>query len=1421
MSQDSQCYICSITQLLGKELQMCLPDFQRGYVWDETQWGQLWDDVSNLCGRLMESGSPDDLLPQHFLGVITLKRADGGTYAVLDGQQRLTTIAMLLDCLEAMGAETVNRIRFTGGEEASRATHGKEINDYINLGPKTGRKDGPTVYEQCCTYFLRRVTESAISPQTARDVVMNRLFLLVQMVDEDPHDVFESLNATGVALDFGDFLLNVLLERADKERKERKKDRTPPEDNEIKERWLGICKSIADAKAADTDAAEDDDAESAVENDDSEDFDAENDSGTKDGAPEDAPCSPLKLKKFLNALHRLTLPFAGAIPETVEAFEACFYRLDKYFNKQDSNTVSGVLDALERWAGLYRRVINPQRKDCEKYGFDLYYAGIVCTSAYIPMLMRALYQCEVNKTWKPEQATALFGAVVRFELFAEVYHNERDGSAIASGRNLLPWLDEIVYQLSLSDLSSILQILVADWDNYAGPLSKDLDGKKPEDTTLSSVYYSSRFSRLMLSIDYVESCNKIVPDTFFGPVQVEHMIAQVPEGFCFEDYGFDSSSVNSLYNLILLEQPANNSIKNDRPEVKLLRLLAFGDDEKPVSALFRQYYYLSAEYYALLETEPKKFKELQSERIGNLLRRVACFMLIENEPKAGVTLSKGNPIPLLCMERDVTGQIVSCAPVVKGGVAGAPTEAKPWLVLNERKIELIPTHTKESPNTVVLLKRGADPESCKVKGGEGLASQMAKGLICGCGANALHKWLKICNEEIRMKTAEIENSEKGDDEKRREKFALEKPYGIWRQMFGAAKEDMPYSRESNTKNDPNHSHALPTIEEEGNTFCYRAGFNVSDIVRAFKTLYRQIEENDYGCGICLDFALAYEPTEQSFVFADNKLLRTNIGYLGKRDLYAAYVAKKVTGIAAPTKKGKRIYTCDPYFHSETVSFGDLLNHYKEKLRIPMYQRRYVWGTPQWEELAQRLEQHPKLGTIILYREEGGGAISVVDGQQRLSTLAMAAAAMGAAVDMPEVLLVRTKDVRNEGNKFFAKRTDLLGRLMNCTFQVLWIENATQRYQYEVFASVNGKGKKLTNEERAKNLLMKRFPNNNKEWIQIKNFTECPGFLQAFLERTERNDVSEKAFYPKLKRRIKGEKGEWNELTRLYDLYRGIHESGKGWFNAYRMLGVTTGDALLLDLLENNEGDVNAQEECRHLMMVYFLLYALKGTANDRKSINRKLPKLVGRVSCQKPLQLVFGDVDDDILISQLATSHKADAETLAETVWKNLCEQNITSMRREAAGFLLLSLENWMDASWKEGQAFNIDKKTTLEIEHICPVSDAKWPNGVPRPRLYALENLCLLEKTINVHVSDKMLTVKNGDGKLQTNAKSKKTYSNSSLKMPKMFYTEAGKVDSKMVELVGELGVFSAEKAKTREGLLHDAVINGLTEALEEILPN
>lgn len=90
-----------VNELFERDVRYLVPLFQRAYVWDESdQWEPLWDDVHVL---LDHQRTGEDSAPglSHFLGAIVLEQETfaPGTipvYTVIDGQQRLTTLQLLL-----------------------------------------------------------------------------------------------------------------------------------------------------------------------------------------------------------------------------------------------------------------------------------------------------------------------------------------------------------------------------------------------------------------------------------------------------------------------------------------------------------------------------------------------------------------------------------------------------------------------------------------------------------------------------------------------------------------------------------------------------------------------------------------------------------------------------------------------------------------------------------------------------------------------------------------------------------------------------------------------------------------------------------------------------------------------------------------------------------------------------------------------------------------------------------------------------------------------------------------------------------------------------------------------------------------------------------------------------------------------------
>src|SRR5205814_7101391 len=92
---------CQIIEFFNGTKQMMVPLFQRPYEWNKNHWETLWEDLLERYELLNEEASST-----HFTGAIVTAPARSipvgvSKYLVIDGQQRLTTIAILISALRS------------------------------------------------------------------------------------------------------------------------------------------------------------------------------------------------------------------------------------------------------------------------------------------------------------------------------------------------------------------------------------------------------------------------------------------------------------------------------------------------------------------------------------------------------------------------------------------------------------------------------------------------------------------------------------------------------------------------------------------------------------------------------------------------------------------------------------------------------------------------------------------------------------------------------------------------------------------------------------------------------------------------------------------------------------------------------------------------------------------------------------------------------------------------------------------------------------------------------------------------------------------------------------------------------------------------------------------------------------------------
>ena len=100
-----------LQKLLDGKIQYRVPLFQRTYNWTEKEWETLWTDILEIYAM--------DEPRKHFIGaVVTQPVPDAperaSKHLLIDGQQRLTTICIILSCLRRKALEVGDDGPFAG-----------------------------------------------------------------------------------------------------------------------------------------------------------------------------------------------------------------------------------------------------------------------------------------------------------------------------------------------------------------------------------------------------------------------------------------------------------------------------------------------------------------------------------------------------------------------------------------------------------------------------------------------------------------------------------------------------------------------------------------------------------------------------------------------------------------------------------------------------------------------------------------------------------------------------------------------------------------------------------------------------------------------------------------------------------------------------------------------------------------------------------------------------------------------------------------------------------------------------------------------------------------------------------------------------------------------------------------------------------
>ena len=211
-----------VSYMQGSDKRFIIPVYQRNYDWRIENCKQLYDDLIAIIRKERSS---------HFFGSIVSVHNDGefNEYLIIDGQQRLTTISLLMLAMynlmkagiitpaqsnladkiyktylidEWQEEDTRIKLKPVKNDSAAFGLLFKDVEDYIQGSNLTVNYN----------YFYSRIQKEELSIDELYSAITKLEIINITLnKDDNPQLIFESLNSTGLALSEGDKIRNFIL----------------------------------------------------------------------------------------------------------------------------------------------------------------------------------------------------------------------------------------------------------------------------------------------------------------------------------------------------------------------------------------------------------------------------------------------------------------------------------------------------------------------------------------------------------------------------------------------------------------------------------------------------------------------------------------------------------------------------------------------------------------------------------------------------------------------------------------------------------------------------------------------------------------------------------------------------------------------------------------------------------------------------------------------------------------------------------------------------------------------------------------------------------------------------------------------------------------------------------------------------------
>jgi uncharacterized protein with ParB-like and HNH nuclease domain/predicted transport protein len=214
-------------QFLAGKHQFIIPIYQRTYSWTNSQCTQLWNDIIRVA--------TNPQIPGHFVGSIVYIQK--GIYQstaipqllVIDGQQRLTTLSILLAALGQAIKQSGRELKITEKKIQNYYLLNNEEEDELRYKLLLTHSDKETLMRlveghdfpaaasqrviENYAFFIKQIQETKIDLETLYDGIAKLIIVDVSLdrTQDNPQLIFESMNSTGLELSQADLIRNFIL----------------------------------------------------------------------------------------------------------------------------------------------------------------------------------------------------------------------------------------------------------------------------------------------------------------------------------------------------------------------------------------------------------------------------------------------------------------------------------------------------------------------------------------------------------------------------------------------------------------------------------------------------------------------------------------------------------------------------------------------------------------------------------------------------------------------------------------------------------------------------------------------------------------------------------------------------------------------------------------------------------------------------------------------------------------------------------------------------------------------------------------------------------------------------------------------------------------------------------------------------------